>query len=424
LLEQAAGLARRCSSAAVQERVLVSHAVALALRKHLLDSYGLRSNDGRSGSPDFVELLDVCDFECGDRRVEVRTITETDRPLLCVPTMPLMVGVLSDVYVCAKVGTDLKAASLHGYARSEDLAAAVLSGNGLMALLSVDDLRPAEDLAGELYGTNQSDPQRSKLFEEWQSRAERIMRLVHDVLATEGALDPHETNLLATKLRDDVLRIYGRSLPETGLEALFDRLFTRFGIEKPVPAAPGSALAFRNSATQAEEVSDQSLRDRYYRDELGVGQRVLLYRHLLENRPLLQEHRRLRQFLDNASEGKHLASSRRRSRIKAISRRRAGSNWQPPDDDSAPPSAPPGPGAVATGPGYDQILLAGTPPPMDFAADPEVVRTVAEGERLGYGHLFNPFFATETSMIDPLPHQRLAVYEHMLGQSRPAVFAC
>jgi SNF2 family DNA or RNA helicase len=430
LLEQAAGLARRCSSAAVRERVLVSHAVALALRNHLLGSYGLRSKDGRSGSADFAELLDVCDFECGGRRVEVRTITETDRPLLYVPTMPLMVGVLSDVYVCAKVGNDLKAASLHGYARREDLGGAELSGNGLMALLPVDDLRPAEDLAGELSGTNESDPQRSKHFEEWQLRAERIMRVVHDVLSTESALDPRETILLATRLRDDVLRIYGRSLPETGLEALFDRLFIRFGIERPVPAAPGSVLAFRNSATQAEEVSDQSLRDRYYRDQLTVGQRVPLYRHLLENRPLLQAHRRLRQFLDNASEGKHLASPRRRSRIQAMSRIRAGSDWQPPDDDSGPLSAPPvpgavapgtpesGPRAVATGPGYDRMPLADTPPPIDFSADPEVVRTVAEGHRLGYWHLLNPFFTTETSMIDHLPHQKLAVYEHMLGQSR------
>ena len=62
-----------------------------------------------------------------------------------------------------------------------------------------------------------------------------------------------------------------------------------------------------------------------------------------------------------------------------------------------------------------------TPAPatkIDFSADPEVVRVVAEGERLGYGHLFNPAFATEISMIDPLPHQRIAVYDHMLPQPR------
>ena len=57
-------------------------------------------------------------------------------------------------------------------------------------------------------------------------------------------------------------------------------------------------------------------------------------------------------------------------------------------------------------------------PRIDFSADPEVVRTVAEGERLAYGYLFNPAFAAETSLIDPLPHQRIAVYRHMLTQPR------
>ena len=57
-------------------------------------------------------------------------------------------------------------------------------------------------------------------------------------------------------------------------------------------------------------------------------------------------------------------------------------------------------------------------PVIDFAADAETVRTVVEGERLTYGHLFNPAFATECSLIDPLPHQRLAVYDHLLKQAR------
>ena len=54
---------------------------------------------------------------------------------------------------------------------------------------------------------------------------------------------------------------------------------------------------------------------------------------------------------------------------------------------------------------------------LDFSASPEVVSAIAEAHRLAYGHLFNPTFASETSLIDPLPHQRLAVYEHMLHQS-------
>ncbi len=54
----------------------------------------------------------------------------------------------------------------------------------------------------------------------------------------------------------------------------------------------------------------------------------------------------------------------------------------------------------------------------DFTTDPEIIRAVVEGMRLSYGHLFNPVFATEISQIDPLPHQRIAVYEYMLKQSR------
>jgi len=55
---------------------------------------------------------------------------------------------------------------------------------------------------------------------------------------------------------------------------------------------------------------------------------------------------------------------------------------------------------------------------LDFTASPESVLAVAEGERLTYGHLANPAFATEISKIDPLPHQRIAVYERMLPQPR------
>ena len=56
--------------------------------------------------------------------------------------------------------------------------------------------------------------------------------------------------------------------------------------------------------------------------------------------------------------------------------------------------------------------------PIDFTANPEAVRAVVEGERLSFGHLENPAFATEVSNIDPLPHQRIAVYDHMLAQAR------
>src|SRR5581483_11966281 len=64
------------------------------------------------------------------------------------------------------------------------------------------------------------------------------------------------------------------------------------------------------------------------------------------------------------------------------------------------------------------------PPPfvgpalLDFTADPERVRALVEGERLSFGHLANPVFATEVARIDALPHQRIAVYDVMLQQPR------
>jgi superfamily II DNA or RNA helicase/DNA-binding XRE family transcriptional regulator len=59
-----------------------------------------------------------------------------------------------------------------------------------------------------------------------------------------------------------------------------------------------------------------------------------------------------------------------------------------------------------------------TPPKIDFTTPPDVVKSLVEGERLSFGHLANPAFATEIASIDPLPHQRIAVYDHMLKQAR------
>jgi len=58
------------------------------------------------------------------------------------------------------------------------------------------------------------------------------------------------------------------------------------------------------------------------------------------------------------------------------------------------------------------------PKALDFLGDANALRVLVEGERLSYGHLFNPAFATEISEIDPLPHQRIAVYREMLPQAR------
>lgn len=65
------------------------------------------------------------------------------------------------------------------------------------------------------------------------------------------------------------------------------------------------------------------------------------------------------------------------------------------------PESPPKPGSL----------------PTDFTTTPEIVRAVAEAERMAFGHLFSPAFATEISLVDPLPHQLIAVYDHMLGKA-------
>ena len=49
-----------------------------------------------------------------------------------------------------------------------------------------------------------------------------------------------------------------------------------------------------------------------------------------------------------------------------------------------------------------------------FRTDANWVQLVAEAHRLQHAYLFNPIFATETSLIDPLPHQFIAVYEYLL----------
>ena len=63
-------------------------------------------------------------------------------------------------------------------------------------------------------------------------------------------------------------------------------------------------------------------------------------------------------------------------------------------------------------------VLADEAPMLDFTTSPAIVRAVVEGERLSLGHLVNPAFAAELARIDPLPHQRLAVYHHLLPQTR------
>ena len=55
---------------------------------------------------------------------------------------------------------------------------------------------------------------------------------------------------------------------------------------------------------------------------------------------------------------------------------------------------------------------------FDFEGGAEEFRAFVHASRLRFAHQYNPAFASEISRIDPLPHQRIAVYERMLEQPR------
>ena len=65
--------------------------------------------------------------------------------------------------------------------------------------------------------------------------------------------------------------------------------------------------------------------------------------------------------------------------------------------------------------GYE--LNDAIPPALNFEGDPEAIKLVVDAHRLRNGHQFNKAFGLELSRVVPLPHQRVAVYEHMLPQN-------
>jgi superfamily II DNA or RNA helicase len=333
---QAARLARQCSTEQARERALVSQSVTLALRNHLEETAALETGDGRSAELKFLELLDTCDFKTNGWRVEVRVVTNVKELALYVPTMPLMVGALSDFYLCARVDTDLTGAEVIGYAARDQLADADLSANGLMAILLADELKPFESLPAELRRRREPDPEDVRRFDEWQTRADRIMRGLSHLLAAEEAFDGEQTEQVASRLYDEVLRVYGRKIAPTGLEPLFQKLFERFGLEEPVPAHPRSPVAFANAARERQAAGSEQSRRRFFRDDLGVRGRVGLYRHLLEDEESLQEHRRATWVLDKATDGKVNASRRRQEHVGRVKEYRASASAKTP---SPPPPA-------------------------------------------------------------------------------------
>ena len=65
--------------------------------------------------------------------------------------------------------------------------------------------------------------------------------------------------------------------------------------------------------------------------------------------------------------------------------------------------------------GYE--LNDAIPSALNFEGDPQAIKLVVDAHRLRNGHQFNKAFGLELSRVVPLPHQRVAVYEHMLPQN-------
>src|SRR5882672_5601164 len=99
-IDQASSLAQQCSSTITRQRVFLTQSIALAVRDYVGRAFNLLTENGRSSSLKFVELLDICDFKANGWFIDVRINTSLDEDVIHVPTTPLMVGVLSDFYVC------------------------------------------------------------------------------------------------------------------------------------------------------------------------------------------------------------------------------------------------------------------------------------------------------------------------------------
>lgn len=67
------------------------------------------------------------------------------------------------------------------------------------------------------------------------------------------------------------------------------------------------------------------------------------------------------------------------------------------------------------------LAIAESAQPWTFDADGEMLRLVSEAHRIRLAHLFDPYLAVHTSLIQPLPHQITAVYGEML-QRQPLRF--
>lgn len=322
-LYQAAEIARQCTNEVTRERVVVSQAVAIAVRE-ILEKDGIAViADGRSSQQKYVDLLDVCDFTANGWQVEVRVVANAPETALYVPTTPLLVGYFSDIYLCVHTDVSLTKAEVLGFATRADLSDADLTGNGLFALLSVEELRPVEELKTQLSKERTTDQSQVEMFNDWQARATRIMHGLRDLLAGENVFDESQSTHIASRLRDEVMRVYGKKLPQTGIEPLLKKLLRRFGMDEPLPAHPENLLAFDNEADESANAGSKETGREFFNDQLPLRERVGYYRHLLTDYDALSEHQRTRRILNQATGGQHQTTPRRREKMQTQKEERA-----------------------------------------------------------------------------------------------------
>lgn len=315
LLQKAAQSARSCSAATTRERVLISHAVMLAVQEYVEKTLGKAATPGRAAQLKFIELLDLADFQIDGRGLEVRAIPATGEPALNVPTMPLLIGATADYYLAVQANRSLTEVKFYGFARQEDLAEAELTSNGLFAVLPMEFLRPVNELLDLLREPFHNRPIVESAFTEWQARGERLLLQVSELLTAEAAFSPKQIERLAANLRDEVMRLYAAHLPPTGLAPLLEKLFRRFGMRPPVPAPPNSELLFAPSADEQEEFVAWERREQFFHDQLYPAERASLYKYLLTDLTAWQEHQQMQKTLDQVTKGKHFASPKQRERF-------------------------------------------------------------------------------------------------------------
>lgn len=316
-------MAGRCAAAPARTRVMVTSAVTLAIREHLGEYYGVGTGEGRSALAEFAEFLDLADFMAGRWRVEVRLVSETGPQQLLVPTVPIMVGAISDIYLVASVDRQISQSRLLSFALQSDLARAELSANGLFASLGRADLRSPAGLAELLHQEPPGGAVDGDQSASWRLEAEAMFDQLGKLWNQFGrnlgpSLTADEHRRLAGKLRDELWRIHAARRPAPAIMPLIDRLFRLFGLADPVPALDDQLITFQNSVVDETLVRRPDLKEAFLTDKLSVGERIAFYRHLIADQDTFAELHQRRRLFDLLSHGQHQSPpgrSPRRSRF-------------------------------------------------------------------------------------------------------------